>query len=86
MSVPGATGTPAMQRTVTRSHDFAVEPVPVGACTGENVLARRRILNACPENVLMGPLGSDGVVSFADEPAPADRRGVHEAGQGAPGR
>ena len=48
---------------------FGAEPVPAGTCTREDVLARRRILNTYPENVLMGPLGTDGVVSFADEPA-----------------
>ena len=79
-------GSGQLVRGVDRWGHFAAEPAPTGACTGENVRARRRILNACPENVLMGPLGLDGVVSFADEPAPADRRGVREAGQGARGR
>ena len=62
-------GSGQLVRGTDRWGHFAAEPVPVGACTGENVLARRRILNAYPENVLMGPLGPDGVVSFADEPA-----------------
>lgn len=48
---------------------FGAEPIPVGVCTDGDVLARRRILNAYPENVLMGPLGPDGVISFADDPA-----------------
>ena len=65
-------GSGQLVRGTDRWGHFAAEPVPVGACTGEDVLARRRILNACPENVLMGPLGPDGVISFADEPA-ADR-------------
>ena len=51
-----------------RWRHFGAEPVPVGACTRDNVLARRRILNEYPENVLMGPLEPDGVISFADEP------------------
>ena len=61
-------GSGQLVRGTDRWGHFAVEPVPTGACTGEDVLARRRILNAYPENVLMGPLGPDGVVSFADEP------------------
>ena len=65
-------GSGQLVRGTDRWGHFADEPVPVGACTDEDVLARRRILNAFPENVLMGPLGPDGVVSFADEPA-ADR-------------
>ena len=62
-------GSGQLMRGVDRWGHFGAEPVPVGACTGEDVLARRRILNTYPENVLMGPLGPDGVVSFADEPA-----------------
>ena len=62
-------GSGQLVRGTDRWGHFAAEPVPVGACTGEDVLARRRILNAYPENVLMGPLGPDGVISFADEPA-----------------
>ena len=65
-------GSGQLVRGTDRWGHFADEPVPVGACTDEDVLARRRILNAFPENVLMGPLGPDGVISFADEPA-ADR-------------
>ena len=61
-------GSGQLVRGTDRWSHFADEPVPVGACTGEDVLARRRILNAYPENVLMGPLGPDGVISFADEP------------------
>ena len=60
-------GSGQLVRGVDRWGHFGAEPVPTGACTGENVLARRQILNAYPENVLMGPLGPDGVVSFADE-------------------
>ena len=48
---------------------FGAEPAPTGVCTREDVLARRRILTSYPENVLMGPLGPDGVISFADEAA-----------------
>ena len=62
-------GSGQLVRGVDRWGHFGAEPIPVGTCTREDVLARRRILNAYPENVLMGPLGSDGVVSFADEPA-----------------
>ena len=63
------TGSGQLVRGEDRWGHFGAEPVPVGACTAEDVLARRRILNAYPENVLMGPLGPDGVASFADEPA-----------------
>ena len=60
-------GSGQLVRGTDRWGHFGAEPAPVGACTGENVLARRRILNTYPENVLMGPLGPDGVASFADE-------------------
>ena len=60
-------GSGQIVRGADRWGNFGAEPVPVGACTREDVVARRRILNAYPENVLMGPLGPDGVVSFADE-------------------
>ena len=66
------TGSGQLVRGEDRWGHFGAEPVPVGACTAEDVLTRRRILNAYPENVLMGPLGPDGVASFADEPV-ADR-------------
>ena len=62
-------GSGQLMRGVDRWSHFGPEPVPAGTCTARDVLARRRILNAYPENVLMGPLGPDGVVSFADEPA-----------------
>ena len=62
-------GSGQLVRGTDRWGHFGAEPVPVGACTGEDVLNRRRILTAYPENVLMGPLGPDGVISFADEPA-----------------
>ena len=62
-------GSGQLVRGVDRWSHFGPEPVPAGTCTARDVLARRRILNAYPENVLMGPLGPDGVVSFADEPA-----------------
>ena len=61
-------GSGQLVRGTDRWGHFGAEPVPVGACTRENVLARRRILNAYPENVLMGPLEPDGVISFADGP------------------
>ena len=64
------TGSGQLVRGEDRWGRFGAEPIPVGACTEEDVLARRRILNAYPENVLMGPLGPDGVASFADEPVP----------------
>ena len=66
------TGSGQLVRGEDRWGHFGAEPVPVGACTAQDVLARRRILNAYPENVLMGPLGPDGVASFADAPV-ADR-------------
>ena len=66
-------GSGQLVRGEDRWGHFGAEPVPVGACTGEDVLARRRVLNAYPENVLMGPLGPDGVASFADEPVPRRR-------------
>ena len=62
-------GSGQLVRGKDRWDHFGAEPVPVGACTREDVLARRRVLTTYPENVLMGPLGPDGVVSFADEPA-----------------
>lgn len=45
---------------------IAPEPVPVGDCTEVEAAARRQILNAYPENVLMGPLAPGAVPSFAD--------------------
>ena len=62
-------GSGQLVRGTDRWGNFGAEPVPVGECTSGDVLARRRILNAYPENVLMGPLGPDRVISFADEPA-----------------
>ena len=62
-------GSGQLVRGTDRWGHFGAEPVPIGVCTGEDVLNRRRILTAYPENVLMGPLGPDGVISFADEPA-----------------
>ena len=61
------TGSGQLVRGEDRWGHFGAEPVPTGVCTRKDVLARRRILNAFPENVLMGPLGSDGVISFADD-------------------
>ena len=61
-------GSGQLVRGTDRWGHFGAEPIPVGACTRANVLARRRILNGYPENVLMGPLGPDGIISFADEP------------------
>ena len=62
-------GSGQLVRGVDRWGHFGAEPAPSGTCTPDDVLARRRILNTYPENVLMGPLGPDGVVSFADDPA-----------------
>ena len=62
-------GSGQLVRGADRWNHFGAEPVPAGVCTKEDVLARRRILNAYPENVLMGPLGPDCVISFADDPA-----------------
>ena len=66
------TGSGQLVRGVDRWGHFGAEPVPSGICAEEDVIVRRRILNAYPENVLMGPLGPDGVVSFADDPAASD--------------
>ena len=71
-------GSGQLVRGADRWGHFGAEPVPAGVCTREDILARRRILNTYPENVLMGPLGPDGVISFADEPA-----GDHWTGSGA---
>ena len=54
-----------------RSGTIAHEPVPVGECTPLAVGERRRILNAYPENPLMGPLEPGQVVEFPDQPVPA---------------
>lgn len=61
-------GSGQLVRGEDRWGHFGAEPTPTGMCTREEVLARRRILNSYPENVLMGPLEPDGVISFADEP------------------
>ena len=67
-------GSGQLVRGEDRWGHFGAEPAPIGVCTRDDVLARRRILNSYPENVLMNPLGPDGVISFADEVA-ASRQG-----------
>lgn len=65
-------GSGQLVRGSDRWNNFGHEPVPIGSCTPESVLARRRILTTYPENPLMGPLDPDGVIEFPDEPgAPA---------------
>lgn len=49
-------------------HHFAPEPVPVGDCTRDNVLMRRRTLQTYPENPLMGPLAPGEAIDFPDAP------------------
>ena len=55
---------------LVRGHDglslIAAEPVPAHECTEVEAAARRNILNAYPENVLMGPLAPGAKPSFAD--------------------
>jgi hypothetical protein len=47
---------------------FAPEPAPVGDCTRDNVLMRRRILQTYPENPLMGALAPGEAIDFPDAP------------------
>jgi len=42
------------------------EPIPIGNCVEQDILSRREILNRYPENPLMGPLRSDGIIRFPD--------------------
>ena len=74
-------GSGQLARGEDRWGHFVAEPAPTGVCTREDVLARRRILSSYPENVLMGPLGPDGVISFADEPVSGrqGRRSINRA-------
>ena len=69
---PSGIGSGQLVRGVDRWGHFGAEPIPSGLCTEADATARRRILTAYPENVLMGPLGPDGVISFADDPAAND--------------
>ena len=48
-------GSGQLVRGTDRWGHFGAEPVPAGACTGADVLARRRIPNAYPENVRRKP-------------------------------
>jgi hypothetical protein len=61
-------GSGQLVRGTDQWNNFGHEPVPTGSCTPESVLARRRILNAYPENPLMGPLDPDGAIDFPDSP------------------
>ena len=47
---------------------FAHEPAPTGSFDA-NVLARRQVLTAYPENILMGPLAPGATPDFPDRPA-----------------
>jgi hypothetical protein len=49
-------------------HHLAHEPVPVGDCTRDDVLMRRRVLHTYPENPLMGPLAPGESIDFPDAP------------------
>ena len=62
-------GSGQLVRGEDRWGHFAPEPIPVGSCTRESVLARRRILTANPENPLMGPREPGDPIDFPDEPA-----------------
>lgn len=59
-------GSGQLVRGADRWRHFAPEPVPVGDCTRDNVLTRRRILQTYPENPLMGPLGPGDTIDFPD--------------------
>jgi ectoine hydroxylase-related dioxygenase (phytanoyl-CoA dioxygenase family) len=61
-------GSGQLVRGEDRWQHFAHEPVPVGDCTRDNVLMRRRILHSYPENPLMGPLVPGEPVDFPDAP------------------
>jgi non-heme Fe2+,alpha-ketoglutarate-dependent halogenase len=61
-------GSGQLVRGEDRWHHFASEPVPVGECTPDNVLMRRRILRSYPENPLIGPLAPGEAVDFPDAP------------------
>jgi ectoine hydroxylase-related dioxygenase (phytanoyl-CoA dioxygenase family) len=61
-------GSGQLVRGEDRWHHFAPEPVPVGDCTRDNVLMRRRTLQTYPENPLMGPLAPGEAIDFPDAP------------------
>ena len=61
-------GSGQLVRGIDRWQHFAAEPVPEPGLTERNVLARRAILSAYPENVLMGPRLPGVPVTFPDRP------------------
>jgi ectoine hydroxylase-related dioxygenase (phytanoyl-CoA dioxygenase family) len=61
-------GSGQVVRGEDRWRHFAHEPVPVGDCTHDNVLMRRRMLQTYPENPLTGPLAPGETIDFPDAP------------------
>jgi len=61
-------GSGQLVRGEDRWHHFALESVPAGDCTRDNVLMRRRTLQSYPENPLMGPLAPGEAIDFPDAP------------------
>lgn len=59
-------GSGQLVRGEDRWRHFAHEPVPVGDCTRDNVMMRRKILQTYPENPLMGPLVPGEPIDFPD--------------------
>jgi len=68
-------GSGQLVRGTDRFGHFGAEPVP-GPDFEANAAARRRVLNAYPENILMGPLEPGAAPDFPDRPgiAPAGGR------------
>jgi len=61
-------GSGQLVRGEDRWQNFAIEPVPVGNCTRDDVLMRRKTLQTYPENPLMGPLAPGEAIAFPDAP------------------
>jgi hypothetical protein len=61
-------GSGQLVRGDDRWQNFAPEPVPVGDCTRDDVLMRRKTLQTYPENPLMGPLAPGETIAFPDAP------------------
>jgi len=59
-------GSGQLVRGIDKWGYIAQEPVPAGDCEEADVHHRREILNAYPENPLMGPLGPDEIPQFPD--------------------
>ena len=62
------TGSGQLVRGSNLRNFWGKEPKPQGSFTQDNIISRRMILNAYPENVLMGPLPKGQQPSFADQP------------------